>query len=153
MKREELKDKISSILSSVQFPEIVSDTLNISCGPGELLKVAETLKDNEELKFDFLFSLTAIDWPEDMEVIYHMRSSEFDNEVVLRVRTGGRENPEVPTSVNIWPTAELHEREVYDLFGINFKDHPDMRRIFLEDDWVGYPMRKDYVDEINIVDL
>ena len=153
MNKEELQAKISSLLPEVEFPEIVSPTLNISCKGNELIKVAETLKNNDELKFDFLFSLTAIDWAEDMEVIYHLRSSEFDHEVVLRVKTEGRENPEVPTSVNIWPTAELHEREVFDLFGINFKDHPDMRRIFLEDDWVGYPMRKDYEDDVNIVEL
>ena len=153
MTAEALKEKLSGLLPNLQFPEIASKILNVSCNRDDLLSVARALKENEELKFDFLFSLTALDWPENLEVIYHLRSSEYHHELVLRLRTEGRENPEVPTVCFIWPTAEFHEREVYDLFGVRFKDHPDLRRIFLEDDWVGYPLRKDYTDDINIIEL
>ena len=85
-------------------------------------------------------------------VIYHLRSSPHHHSIVLKAQIEDRENPKVDTVSDIWRTAEFHERETYDFFGIVFKDHPDLRRIFLEDDWVGFPLRKDYVDEINIID-
>ena len=73
--------------------------------------------------------------------------------MVLKVKISDRENPAVDTVSDIWKTAEFHEREVYDLFGIKFNNHPDLRRILLEEDWEGYPLRKDYKDEVNIVEL
>lgn len=153
MTADELKTRLSSLHSELEFPEIASRFLNVQCKPSALLEVADSIKKDAQLKLDFLFSLTALDWPECLEVIYHLRSSEFDHEVVLRVKTENRDNPEVPSVCDIWPTAEFHEREVYDLFGVKFKGHPDLRRIFLEDDWVGYPLRKDYEDEINMIEL
>ena len=86
-------------------------------------------------------------------VIYHLKSNQYNHSFVLKARIENREKPEIDTVCNIWRTAEFHEREVYDLFGIVFNNHPDLRRIFLEDDWEGWPLRKDYVDEINIVEL
>jgi NADH/F420H2 dehydrogenase subunit C len=153
MTAEELKTRLSSLHPELEFPEIASRFLNVQCKASDLVKIAESIKADAELKLDFLFSLTALDWPECLEVIYHLRSSAFEHEIVLRVKTEGRENPEVPTVCAIWPTAEFHEREVFDLFGVRFKGHPDLRRIFLEDDWVGYPLRKDYEDEINMIEL
>jgi NADH:ubiquinone oxidoreductase subunit C len=94
-----------------------------------------------------------VDWPEHMEVVYHFKSTQLNHSVVIKAKINTREKPEIETVSDIWRTAEFHEREVYDLFGIVFKNHPDLRRIFLDDDWEGYPMRKDYVDEVNIVDL
>ena len=75
------------------------------------------------------------------------------NLLVFSAQTADREDPNLDTVCDIWPTAEFHEREVYDLFGIRFNNHPDLRRLLLTDDWEGYPLRKDYVDEINIVSL
>ena len=88
-----------------------------------------------------------------MEVVYHFNSTQLKHNVVIKAKINSREKPEIETISDIWRTAEFHEREVYDLFGIVFKNHPDLRRIFLEDDWEGYPLRKDYVDEVNIVEL
>ena len=153
MTKEDLKNTLSGLLPELEFPEINNRLVNVRCTTGNLKKVAEFLKTNDALKFDFLFSLTAIDWPDHLEIIYHLRSTEMTHEMVLRVKTEGRENPQVNTVSDIWPTADFHEREVFDLFGVQFINHPDLRRIFLEDDWVGYPLRKDYTDEINIVEL
>ncbi|MEI6853121.1 MAG: NADH-quinone oxidoreductase subunit C, partial [Bacteroidota bacterium] len=72
--------------------------------------------------------------------------------LVLKVRTADRDNPTFDTVSDIWQTAEYHEREIFDLFGIKFNNHPDLRRIFLDEKWEGFPLRKDYKDEINIIE-
>ena len=85
--------------------------------------------------------------------MYHLTSTRLHHSLELKVKTDDREHPSFDTISDIWKTAEFFEREVWDLFGIRFTDHPDMRRFFLEEDWVGYPLRKDYTDEVNIVEL
>jgi len=153
MKSEELKSTLSSLHPELEFPDIHSNFLNVQCPLNLVSKVMDNLKNGDLLKFDFLFCLTALDWEENIEVIYHLRSGKYGHELVLRIKTNDRDNPEIPTVCNLWKTADFHEREVFDLFGVKFTDHPDLRRIFLEDDWVGFPLRKDYEDEINIVEL
>lgn len=153
MNKEELKNALLSDFPALEFPEINSRILNVRCSSDELIKFCSFLKNQDKMKFDFLFSLTALDWPSSLEVIYHLRSTELKHELVVRVLTADRNDPEIPSVCFIWPTAEFHEREIFDLFGVRFKDHPDLRRIFLEDDWLGYPLRKDYTDEINIIEL
>jgi len=86
-------------------------------------------------------------------VVYHLNSTQHKHYIVLKVKTDDRVNPNFDTVCDIWRTAEFHERETYDMFGIRFNNHPDLRRIFLEEDWKGYPLRKDYVDEVNIVEF
>ncbi len=148
---EELKQYISDTYPELIFSDIPSKILNIECPCENVHEISSKLKSDSKLHLDFLFCQTAIDWPEHLEVIYHLRSSDFNHEIVMRVKTDGREKPEVDTVCDIWRTAEFHEREIYDLFGVVFINHPDLRRILLEDDRVGHPMRKDYVDEINII--
>ena len=95
--------------------------------------------------FDFLRSLTGMDWGEEgFGVVYHLESTATGENVVLRTVTPDRENPVLASVCDLWKTAELNEREAFDYFGIRFLNHPDMRRLFLRDDWVGYPLRKDY---------
>jgi NADH:ubiquinone oxidoreductase subunit C len=91
-----------------------------------------------------------VDYGTDLGVVYHLRSTILNHVVVLKSRTSDRENPNFDTVSDIWKTADLHEREVYDLLGIKFNNHPDLRRLFLDNSW-GFPLRKDYVDDINIV--
>ena len=153
MNIEELKAKISTIVPSAEFTDPVYEFLNVTVSPAELRNLAEQLKSDPELSFDYMFCLTGVDWVTHFMVIYHLYSTEKDHTVVMKVKIDDRENPEVETVCDIWKTAEFHEREAYDFFGIKFLNHPDLRRIFLEDDWVGYPMRKDYVDTVNIVEL
>ena len=102
------------------------------------------LKDEPELGFDFLMCLSAVDWPDRMEVVYHLFSYRHRHRLVLKARLP-RQYPTIESVSEIWGAANWHEREAYDLFGIRFNGHPDLRRILLPDDWEGHPLRKDYV--------
>lgn len=124
--------------------------LEVTVPPALLNSVARQLREREETQFDFLFCLSGVDYGHDLGVIYHLRSTKFDHVIVLKTRTSDRNNPVLDTVADIWKTADFHEREVYDLLGIKFTNHPDLRRLFLDNSW-GFPLRKDYVDDINIV--
>ena len=86
-------------------------------------------------------------------MVYHLSSTIHRHTIVVKAKIADRNNAAIESVYNIWATAELNEREAYDLFGINFTNHPDLRRLFLTDDWVGYPLRKDYEDPINMIKL
>ncbi len=103
------------------------------------------LKTDTSLSFNMLVTITAIDRKEYFEVFYHLRSTSNNKQLFILVRLNDRENPVLPSITNLWKSAELFELEVYDLFGIKFEGHPDLRRLFNPDDWQGYPLRKDYV--------
>jgi len=124
--------------------------LEISVPASKLHRLANQLKDNENTCFDFLFCLSGVDYGNDLGVVYHIRSTKYNHSVVIKTRTPDRDNPTIDSVTDIWQTAEYHEREVFDLLGIKFKNHPDLRRLFLSRSW-GFPLRKDYVDNINIV--
>lgn len=129
-----------------QFLEI---TVPASMARGLLLN----LRNLPESPFDFMFCLTGVDYPPDhMMIVYHLKSTVTGHQLVVKARIPTRENPEIDTVCDIWRTAEFHEREVYDLFGITFRNHPDLRRLLLTDDWVGYPLRKDYSDPVNMIE-
>lgn len=153
MDNEKLKEKILPEFDSIEFVEQGSQFLNVIVTPQQLKFLSLFLRNNPELKFDFLFCLTGVDWITHLMVVYHLTSTEFNHDIVLKVKLEDRGNPEIETVSDIWKTAEFHEREIFDLFGIKFINHPDLRRILLEDDWSGYPLRKDYRDEANIVEL
>jgi len=116
-----------------------------------LHETAKLLKETEEISFDYLFCLTGVDYPENMGIIYHLESIKHRHVMVLKVRTADRINPAIDTVSDVWITAKYHEREAYDLIGIHFNNHTDLRRLFLDDEW-GFPLRKDYVDEVRIVE-
>ncbi len=107
------------------------------------LQTAELLVHSPELKLDYLRNLSGVDQETHMEVVYHLISIESQHEYVFKVRTD-REAPSVPSVTPTWATANWNEREAYDLLGIDFPGHPDLRRIMMSDDWVGHPLRKDY---------
>ncbi len=151
MDNEALKEIITSWEPNADISEDGSQFLNAIIEPDQLLSLAEKLRNDEKTLFDYMFCLTCVDYPEHMIMVYHLRSMHLGHEMVLKVKIDDRENPEVETLCHIWRTAEYHEREVYDLFGVKFTNHPDLRRILLDDDWKGYPLRKDYVDPVNIV--
>jgi NADH-quinone oxidoreductase subunit C len=113
-------------------------------------QVAQKLRESEETSFDYLSCLTGVDYGQELGVVYHLFSTKYKHGIVLKTRTSDREKPELPSVSDIWKTADFHEREVFDLLGIKFTNHPDMRRLFLDSSW-GYPLRKDYADDINIV--
>jgi len=167
MERESLKNKIASWNSEIEFSAsaVLADEeagikatpgtqfLEVIIKPDQLLDIADKLRNESDMLFNFMFSLTCVDFADHFMMVYHLRSIEHNHEIVLKVKIEDKEKPEVETLCHIWRTAEYLEREVYDLFGVVFKNHPDLRRILLEDDWVGYPLRKDYVDPVNMISL
>ncbi len=150
MERAQLKEKLSSLFSGIEIKES-GQFLEMELPLDRLHDCAIILKNTPELHFDYLFCLTGIDLPECFEVVYHFESSIHRHQLVIKVKTPGREDAAIDTVSDIWPTAEFHEREVYDLFGIKFNNHNDLRRLFLDEGW-GFPLRKDYRDEINIIE-
>ena len=112
--------------------------------PGRLAEVGAFLRDDPELRFDSLMCLSGVDTTKELVVVYHLFSYSLGHKFTLKVLLP-REAPEVPSVSALWPTANWHERECYDLFGVIFTGHPDLRRILLPEDWEGWPLRKDYV--------
>ena len=152
MDNEKLKEKILILVPEAQLEEN-PQFLTLVVPPEKLKILMSHLIEEKELDFDYLFCLSGVDWGEELGVVYHLTSTRHNHSVEIKVKTENRENPELDTVSDLWKSADFFEREVWDLFGIRFKGHPDMRRIFLEESWVGYPMRKDYTDDVNIIEL
>jgi NADH:ubiquinone oxidoreductase subunit C len=147
------KTQLTEFIKSLDESLIVTEGKQFSevtVPPARLHETALKLRDNEKTKFDFLFCLSGVDYKQDLGVVYHLRSTALGHTIVLKVRTSDRINPHFETVSDIWQTAEFHEREVFDLLGIRFDNHPDLRRFFLEKSY-GFPLRKDFVDDINVV--
>jgi NADH-quinone oxidoreductase subunit C len=137
-----------------QFPGKVSDFKGdvkepyLTVAAPAIVEVCRYLRDGAALKFEVLSDLTALDWPkeEKIQMVYHLFSYANNHQIVLKVDLP-RDNPKVATLEEVWKVANWFEREVYDLFGVIFEGHTDLRRIMLPEDWVGYPLRKDYVEQ------
>lgn len=149
MDKVQLVEFIKSIDQDLEIKEGRQYT-EVTISPTKLYSLARQLREREEAQFDYLFCLTGIDYGQELGVVYHLRSTVYDHAIVLKTRTPDREHPILDSVSDIWKTADFHEREVYDLLGIRFNNHPDLRRLFLDNSW-GFPLRKDYVDDINIV--
>jgi NADH-quinone oxidoreductase subunit C len=149
---EKLKERVLTLAPEAQLEDnrqFVSFVI-----PAEKIhSVVENLKNTDDTAMDYLFCQTGVDMVTDLVVVYHLRSTQHGHEIVLKVKTADRENPAVDTISDLYKSADFYEREVYDMLGIKFNNHSDMRRIFLDENWKGYPLRKDYVDEINIIEL
>ena len=124
----------------------------IYLNPQYLKQVCYFLRDTEGYYFDFLADIAAVDYyPEPyFELVYHLTSIPYQQQLVLKVKLendrSSEELPTAPSVSEVWRTADWHEREAFDLMGIYFEGHPDLRRILMPDDWQGYPLRKDYQD-------
>lgn len=151
MTNEALQNLISSWIPELEFTEEKSQFLNITVPPKQLRQLMIQLKSNSDTSFDYLFCLSGVDWGTALGVVYHLESTTYRHQLVVKVKTEDRENPTFSTVCDIWRTAEFHEREVFDFFGIKFNNHPNLKRLFLTEEWDGFPLRKDYVDEINMV--
>ena len=151
MINEALQNLISSWIPNLEFTEEKSQFLNITVQPEQLQQLMTQLKSNSETNFDYLFCLSGMDWGAALGVVYHLESTTHRHQLVVKVKTEDRENPTFDSVWTIWRTAEFHEREVFDFFGIQFNNHPNLKRLFLTEDWDGFPLRKDYVDEINMI--
>jgi len=109
-----------------------------------LFEVTEFLKNSPEFDFNYLNYITAVDYFDYFELVYQLTSLSHNHSVVVKTRCYNRDNPAVPSVVRLWRGADLQEREVYDLMGIRFDGHPNMKRIVLWDGFQGHPLRKDY---------
>ncbi len=151
MTNDQLKEKILSIVPNAEVV-VGKQYTEATIAPAHLVALAKTLKESDDTFFDYLFCLSGVDWGTGLGVVYHLTSTRHGHIVVLKVKAESKENPTIDSVSPIWKTAEFLEREVFDLFGIDFTNHPDMRRILLDENWQGFPLRKDYTDEINIVE-
>ncbi len=151
MTNKEIQEIVNGFGEGFQFSEEESEFLNVIVPKEQLHSVCSQLKLHPDLNFDYLFCLTGMDWGEQLGVIYHLESISNRHNIVVKVKTDDRENPTLDSLSDIWRTAEFHEMEVFDFFGIKFNNHPNLKRLFLTPDWVGYPLRKDYVDEANMI--
>jgi len=125
------------------------DEVTLFVRPSSLVRICEFLRDAPDLRFNYLSDVTALDhYPNEprFEVVYHLYSIETNQSLRVKVRLPG-DDPRVTSVVPVWPGANAFEREVYDLFGVHFEGHPDLRRIVMPEDWEGYPLRKDYPTE------
>lgn len=120
-----IKDKLALMAPSLVFGE--GEPLTVTVPAGQFRDVAKSLRDDPQMRFDLLLCMTGMDWGETLGVVYHLRSTELGHEIVLRTETADRENPELQSVYDLWESANLNEREVYDFFGIRFIGHPDMR--------------------------
>ena len=115
----------------------------IQVKPENIDSISQFLRDDDLLQFDYMSCLSGIDLGENLGVVYHLYSTVHNHKIILRVETP-KDTPDVNSVAQIWRTADWHEREAYDMYGINFVNHPDLSRILLPDDWEGFPLRKDY---------
>ena len=128
------------------FPEAETESNEswVLINPDFLLQAAHFLKVTPGLDFDYLNCVTGVDYLDYLEVVYNLTSIEHNHSLVLKVRCS-RERPEVPSVVSVWRGADLQEREIYDLLGITFVGHPNLKRLFMWEGFEGHPLRRDYL--------
>jgi NADH-quinone oxidoreductase subunit C len=152
MNAEELKIKITELHPPASYEE-VGEWLNINIESNDWLSIAQQLRNEESLFFNYLFCLTCIDRMTHLTMVYHLSSTKYRHNIVIKSKLD-RDNPEIESVSHIWRTAEFHEREVYEMFGVKFLNHPDLRLLILPDGWEGKnPMRKDFEDPVNMIKL
>lgn len=150
MTNEEIRNHIGSVLEGATFDES-GEWLTLQLEPAHWKGIAWELRDGV-LKMDYLFCLTCIDWKTHLTMVYHLTSTHLRHTLVVKANLN-RDVPEIDTVSDLWRTAEFHEREAFEMFGVQFAGHPDLRRLILEDDFKGFPLRKDFEDPINMIKL
>lgn len=144
MKAEEVLERLKGQFGeAIRQAEVKDQTVYLVADGARNLEICQAIKG---MGFDYLNCLSGVDWKDHFEVVYNISSLQHPTKVHLRVTTS-HDDPRVRTVTGLWPAANWHEREAWDLLGIRFDGHPDHRRILLSEDWVGHPLRKDYVDE------
>ncbi len=140
-----LANKVAKQITQ-HFPEAVVEASDVALlvKSESIFDIAEYLKNSPELELDYLNYVTAVDYFDYFEVIYQLTSMKHNHSLVLKTRCYDRDNPVVPSVVKLWRGADFQEREIYDLMGIRFEGHPNLKRIALWEGFEGYPLRKDY---------
>ncbi|MGZ5286753.1 MAG: NADH-quinone oxidoreductase subunit C [Flavisolibacter sp.] len=149
MTREEIKNYISNAWPTSLIDE-TGEWMNVEIEATGWKNMAMQLRTS--LAMDYLFCLTCIDWKTHLTMVYHLSSTDHRQTIVIKAKLD-RNLPEIETVSDIWRTAEFHEREVFELFGVQFLHHPDLRKLILTDDFEGFPLRKDFEDPVNMVKL
>ena len=139
---QELAERLSQ---AIQESVDQWDSTAVWVDPPRIQEVARFLRDDPELDFQFLNSISAVDYIEYFELVYHLTSFERQHTAVVKARVYGRESLSVPSVYDVWRGADFQEREVWDLMGIHFEGHPNMKRIVLWEGFEGHPLRKDYL--------
>jgi len=129
------------------FPDAVTswDDDVVRVKSDSIVEICQFLKDTPDLDMDFLSSITGVDYVESFEVVYHLISLTHNHSVVLKTTLYGRDDVELPSVMGVWKGADLQEREVWDLMGIGFRGHPNMKRILTWEGFPGHPLRKDHL--------
>lgn len=146
--QEALTTAVCAAISECEQYTGVSNHAAVQTSAAALVSVMRRLRDDEQFAFDTLMDHTSVDRiaDEKFELLYHLYSTSTQQMLLVSALIP-RDNPVAPTLCGVWRIAEWQERENYDLMGILYDDHPDLRRVFLEDDWKGFPLRKDYQDD------
>lgn len=140
-----IQEKISKLFPAATFEE--GEILQINIPDAQWHQLATTLRDDADLSFDYLVTIVGMDWTDSLGCVYYLTSTKHGEHISVKVATTDRDNPMLHSVADLWMIAGIYEREVYDFFGIVFINNPDMRRLFLSVDWVGYPLRKDYDED------
>lgn len=134
--RERFPDKVLEVVETDKHA-------HIRVAPDALVAVSSFLRDDDSTAFEQLHDLTAVDWIEHFDVVIHLFSIRRKHGLCLKIRTPSRDDATCPSVTSVWPAADWHERETWDLMGVKFEGHPHLRRILLPEDWQGHPLRKD----------
>lgn len=130
----------------IQFGDINEyDDVSVWVPKNEIFRVCDFLKNDTDSKFVFLRSISAVDYIEYFEIIYHLVSFEFNNSCVVKTKCYGRADAFLQSVTSLWTGADLQEREIWDLMGVRFEGHPNMKRILLWEGFEGHPLRKDFI--------
>jgi NADH-quinone oxidoreductase subunit C len=150
MEKEQLGQVLAELFPALEINSS-SDPVRVKADPGSVHALASALRNDNRLQFDYLFNLHGIDREDRFSIVYHLESTSLKHIMVMETDLADHDHPAVDTVSDLWITAEFQEREVFDLMGVTFNNHPDPRRLFLEDGW-GFPLRKDYRDDINFIE-
>jgi NADH-quinone oxidoreductase subunit C len=142
---EQIRERLAARFGDAVGPTAAAKDPFVAVKGEKLVEVSRFLRDDPELAFDYLIDVAGVDYPKEnlIRVVYHVQSLSLKHTFKLKVECD-RASPRVPTVDGVWHAANWLEREVYDLFGVEFEGHPDLRRILLPDDWQGHPLRKDW---------
>jgi NADH-quinone oxidoreductase subunit C len=134
--KERFKDKVLEVVENERHS-------HVRLAPDVLVAACEFLRDDDRTAFEQLHDLTAVDWVEHFDVVIHLYSIRRKHGLCIKVKTPSRDDATCPSVTPVWPAADWHERETWDLMGVKFVGHPHLRRILLPEDWQGHPLRKD----------
>ena len=142
-----IQEKIAKLFPAATFENDNSGILQITVADEQWHELAKTLRDDPDTAMDYLVTIVGMDWVEKLGCIYYLMSTRHNTMCSVKVAVTDRDKPYIHSVADLWRIAEIYEREVYDFYGIVFINNPDMRRLFLNIDWVGYPLRKDYDED------